>query len=194
MHEKPQLASKYLTRFSRLMRTILNNSKSKFVSLSYELEAVKLYMEMEQLRFAGKFEFEMKIEEKTNQEEIYLPTMLIQPYLENAVKHGMINLERKGKICLEIHLSSNNRLTIKVMDNGIGRAKSKDIMSQRLGQRKSYGMDITSNRIELLNEIYNVNANIEYIDHINPTGTDVIITLNAIYKEQLPWKKSEQSL
>lgn len=184
MHQEPRMASKYLTKFSRLMRTILNNSRKKFVSLSEELEAVELYMEMEKIRFKEKFDFKLEIEDNIKTDYLYIPAMLIQPYLENSVKHGIKHLDGRGLIMLSILKNGEDRLRFIVKDNGVGRQKSHALQQHSGHNRKSFGMEITSSRIDLLNKIYDVNADIEYIDYSDPVGTEVILSLEPIIKRQ----------
>jgi tetratricopeptide (TPR) repeat protein len=192
MHKDPKQASTYLAKFSKLMRKILNNSKQKLISLEEELAAVELYMELEALRFKNKFEFKIQVQEDINLENAKIPAMLIQPFLENSVKHGMKNLERKGEIILAITQEENDRITITIRDNGVGRHNASNLKSTSDFQRKSHGVNITTERINLLNSIYNVDASIQYIDHQNPTGTEVVISLLPIVKSKSKWIRSEQ--
>ena len=195
MHQEPRVASKYLTKFSKLMRTILNNSKKKFVTIQEELEAVNLYMEMEQLRFSGKFDYELNVDSGIDKDALMIPAMLIQPYLENSVKHGIKHLKNiKGTVMVNIQQVDNNRIKIQIKDNGIGRKKSQEIKHSLDRNRKSYGLEITSDRVNILNQIYNVDADLKYIDHVNPTGTEVILSLKPIINEKPIWKESEQLL
>lgn len=182
MNKESRDASRYLSKFSQLMRVILKNSKTKFVSLSDELSAIGLYMEMEKLRFGDKFDFSLNVSEQIKQDQIMIPAMLIQPYLENSVKHGIKNLDRKGLISVTILGEGKNRIVIKVKDNGVGRRRAEESKNKLKLKKKSYGTEITSNRVDLLNKIYNVDASIEYIDHLNPTGTEVVIRLNTSFK------------
>ncbi len=185
MHQEPRLASKYLTKFSHLMRTILNNSKKKFINLSDELRSINLYLEMEKLRFNDRFEFRVEVDPKISLEDTYIPSMLIQPYIENAIKHGF-NFDRSdGHIFVYINKLVGDKLEIKVLDNGIGRKKAMAMKSERERGRKSYGMNITSSRVRILNEIYNVDAQVEYIDHEDPTGTEVVVTVKPLTKNQI---------
>ncbi len=184
MHSNPKLASNYLAKFSKLMRTILNNSKNKFVSLDDELKAISLYLEMEKLRFKDKFDFEISLPDEDHLGQFLIPSMLIQPYVENAVKHGMMHSETKGFILVKLVLLDNGRLEITVKDNGIGRANAALLKQAKDPKRKSLGHEITNSRIELLNQIYNVDAKLNYRDLENPTGTEVIISLTPISKHQ----------
>ncbi len=192
MYEKPQLASKYLTKFSKLMRTILNNSKSKFIRISDEIEAIHLYMEMEALRFPDQFDFELCIDEKIIQENVWVPSMLIQPYLENSVKHGMKNIGHKGIITLTIRMKAKDKLEIVIQDNGIGRKASALQKKQGEIDQKSLGIKITADRAGLLNDIYNAEMLIEYFDLENPTGTKVQITFKPQINEEKEWKEFAQ--
>ncbi len=180
MKENPQLASKYLVRFSQLMRTILNNSKQKFVSLQQELEAIRLYVELENLRFKDKFDYKIIVQESLSSNQVLIPPMLIQPYVENAIKHGLIPKESVGRLSLDI--SAERRvLKILVNDDGIGRAASENSKNAQEKQRKSHGMEITSNRIDLMNKIYDLDAVIKIID--KSKGTQVKLTLKLITDE-----------
>ncbi len=193
MHQEPRVASKYLTKFSKLMRTILNNSKKKFVTIQEELEAVNLYMEMEQLRFSGKFEYELNVDNRIDKDAVMIPAMLIQPYLENSVKHGIKHLnDKKGKINVNIDQIENSRIKIQIKDNGIGRKRSQEIKHVLDRNRKSYGLEITTDRVHILNQIYDVDADLKYIDLEDPTGTEVILSLTPIKNEKPAWKESDQ--
>jgi two-component system LytT family sensor kinase len=195
MHQEPRIASKYLTKFSKLMRTILNNSKKKFVTIQEELDAINLYMEMEQLRFSGKFDYELNIDSGIDKNALMIPAMLIQPYLENSVKHGIKHLtERKGLINVNIYQLENDRIKIQIIDNGVGRKKSQEIKHSLDRNRKSYGIEITSDRVHILNQIYEVDADLKYIDHENPSGTEVVLSLTPIKNETPTWKESGQLL
>ncbi len=193
MHQEPRLASKYLTKFSKLMRVILNNSKKKFVTLEEELEAIDLYMAMEKLRFSDKFDYHIKAGEEVPTGNFLIPAMLLQPYLENAVKHGIKNMEGHGNITVDISAITSEQLKIVIYDNGIGRKKAIEIKNKQDKFRKSYGLEITSDRIALLNKIYGVNAQLSYVDHEHPSGTSVILILNTIKKDQLKWKNLKPS-
>ncbi|WP_235299558.1 tetratricopeptide repeat-containing sensor histidine kinase [Portibacter marinus] len=191
MHEDPKVASIYLTKFSRLMRTILNHSKKELISLEEELKAVNLYMELEKIRFKDRFTYEYQVDTSLNLENLLIPPMLIQPFLENAVKHGMKNLDRYGIINLQVN-EREGRLAIVVTDNGVGRTRAADDKSENDIGRKSYGTQITSERIDLLNSIYNVNAELKYRDLSDPTGTEVTILLNPIKIQSRGWKALKQ--
>ena len=181
INNEPEKASDYLNRFSRLIRLILQNSKSARVPLRDDLEALKLYIEMEAMRFDNLFDYEVKIESGISMEEIQIPPMLIQPYVENAIWHGLMQKkDGKGKIDLTIR-RVNGQLNCYIKDNGIGRKAADNLKSKSATERKSYGMKITSDRLQLLNNLVGANAAVEVIDLHNakghPSGTEVKLTI-----------------
>ena len=172
-------ASEYLNNFARLMRLILQNSRSNYISLKDELEALDLYMQMESLRFADRFAFEIKVDPDIDTSSTLIPPMLIQPYVENAIWHGLMHKKdgEDGKV--EITISRKDEsLYCTIHDNGIGREKATALKAQKPGNRKrSMGMQITKDRIEMINKLYNTNTSMNVIDlhdeQGNATGTRV---------------------
>lgn len=185
INEDSRLASRYLAKFSHLMRTILNNSREKLITLEEELKANKLYVEMENLRFSEQFEFEMEVDSNINTQKYLIPSMLIQPYLENAIKHGLRNSHKKGKLSLTV-LEEKDNLKIIIEDNGVGRAEAERINANKKGRHQSHAMTITSDRIKLLNQIHEMDAKVEVIDKTNPTGTQIILTIKPGIKSSNP--------
>ena len=161
----------YLSRFSRLIRLILQNSKSTVVPLKDDLEALKLYIEIESMRFDNKFDYEVKMEKGLDSERVMIPPMLMQPFVENSIWHGLMQKkEGKGKIDLSLR-RNNGDLICLIEDNGIGRGTAQQIKSKTAGQRKSYGMKITSDRLAMLNKLAGANASIQVFDLKNEDGT-----------------------
>jgi len=176
-----QNAAAYLTKFSRLIRLILNNSKSKMVLLSKELDALKLYIELEQLRFNNKFDFEMKINDDVDTDFFEIPPMILQPFIENAIWHGLMHkVDGKGMLSIKID-ENNENIEIIITDNGIGRDKAQSIKTRSPTKHQSFGMKITSDRIDIVNHIYDTKASVEVIDlkdiYGKPKGTKVVINL-----------------
>ena len=170
-------ASTYLNDFARLIRLILQNSRSKFVPLRDELEALELYLEMESLRFVNRFEYEINIDENVNINSVEVPPMIIQPYVENAIWHGLMHKEEKGMISIDID-RVNGMLHCSIEDDGIGREKSAEINASKAKRHKSsMGMQITQDRIAMLNELYQTHTSINIIDLYShdgrPSGTRV---------------------
>ena len=146
---KPPVAIKYLTMFSRLMRLILEYSLESAIPLSKEIELLKCYIELEQFRFEDKFDFKLTVDPKTPL-EITIPPMLIQPHIENAVLHGLTNKEGKGKLELKISYTEK-AIVIEVIDDGIGREQAK-AFAKESNTHKSMATNITQKRLELINQ------------------------------------------
>ncbi len=180
----------YLSKFSKLLRLVLDNSDKNYISLSQELEMNKLYLELESLRFKNSFRYTIELNQQTDPDIILIPSLLLQPFIENAIWHGLMH--REGEKILKIRFSENNQyLTCTIEDNGIGREKSAAIKAQKLGAQyfKSKGTNLSEQRIRLLNTLGNENAKIEFFDlrdnEKEPCGTRVVI--------QIPLQKSNLS-
>ena len=157
-------ADYYLTKFSKVMRRILEHSEQKEVSLSDELETLELYMQLESMRLNGKFSFEFHIAEDIDPEATLVPPLILQPFVENSIWHGISKKEGAGKIQISI-TKQGNMIHCIVEDNGIGRKRSEDIRRGGGPQHtKSLGMKITNARIDILNKIKRTNAGIELSD------------------------------
>ena len=183
-----QNASGYLTKFSRLMRLILDNSRDEWVSLESELKAIELYVQLESLRFNYAFKYAIHISEKIDVGNIILPPMLIQPYIENAIWHGlMYRKEPGGMLTMEIN-ELDGIIQVVVRDNGVGRAAAEALKSKSALQQKSYGMKITAERMRVVNLAYQINVHVEVNDLLSntgePTGTEVVLFLKRIFNEQ----------
>jgi len=177
---KPKEASKYLTKFSRLIRLILDHSKCLNIALTQELEALKLYLDIEAIRFEKKFEYEVRVDESLDTEELQIPPLILQPYVENAIWHGLMHSERPGRLLIEIRPNDGHLLCI-IQDNGIGRGASEQLKRESIAPRDSKGMRITAERISLLNVNGNGESPVQIIDLYDadgsPTGTRVEIKL-----------------
>ncbi|HEX7846504.1 MAG TPA: histidine kinase [Chitinophagaceae bacterium] len=163
-------ASLYLTRFAKLIRLILDNSNSKNVNLANELEALKLYIEMEMLRFDKKFSYSVTIDDTINPDSIELPPLIIQPYVENAIWHGLLHKETGGNLSVHISMNGDNMLVCQIEDDGVGREKEMELKSKSATTRKSLGMKLTEDRISLLNKHAELNASVDIIDLHNGNG------------------------
>ncbi len=178
-NNQPHLASEYLTKFSRLIRLVLENSRSEKVSLQNEIDTLKLYLDMEAMRFKGKIKYKINIDENIEIESVAIPPLLIQPFVENAIWHGLMHKEKGGLVTINVQLWDNNKLHIEIIDNGIGREKAAEYKSKSATKNKSFGMKVTSERIELINQLYKTNTKIEIVDLKNEkneaTGTKVTV-------------------
>lgn len=147
-------ANKYLTDFSLLMRAVLENSEEDFIPLEKEIELLQLYVKLEHFRFQDKFEYEIKIDPDIVISEYMIPPMLLQPYVENAVWHGLRYKTEKGLLSICFNKLAADSLEITVGDNGIGREKSKALKTVNQRKQKSQGMSNIQNRISILNLMY----------------------------------------
>lgn len=161
-------ASEYLNGFSRLMRLILQNSRSHLVNLNDEIEALKLYMDMESLRFNHEVEYEVKIDSGLDTDDIDIPPMLIQPYVENGIWHGLRHKGGPGKITLTF-TEDQGYLKCTIEDDGVGRKKAAS-MSTKSSARKSMAMNITNERLQTINKIYETDASVQIADVVDANG------------------------
>lgn len=176
-------ANEYMSKFATLMRKILDNSRSTTIPLEDELDALKLYLELESVRFKGRFKWDIKVDDEIDTLSYKVPAMLIQPYVENAITHGLKEKEGEGKIDVEFSLSNGGiRCTIK--DDGIGRKRAMQNRRRNNSDHQSLGTTITESRLKLVNELYGKKMQVDYHDlvddHGEPSGTEVIITIPII--------------
>lgn len=173
-------ASEYLTDFSTLMRAILQQSKDKFISLTDELETTLLYVKLENLRFEEGFTFNYFLDENIKPDEILIPPMLLQPYIENAIKHGLMGKTDNRILDLSIKPKSVDEIIITIDDNGIGREQA-SLQRKNTLKHQSMGMSINDERVQLLGITNDLHIEIEIIDKKLPDGhaggTTVVITL-----------------
>jgi tetratricopeptide (TPR) repeat protein len=177
MYQHDKLATNnYLTKFSNLMRKVLENSQHTYIPLSDELNALTLYLELESIRFRDKFDYEIKVDEEIDPLMFKVPTMLIQPYVENSICHGLMPMETKGKVKIEINLV-NDYLTCTIEDNGIGRDAARERKNERQGNHNSLGTKIAASRLDLVNSLYGSCLKTTYTDLKDadgkPAGTRV---------------------
>ena len=182
LQSEAQVAAEYLSDFAHLIRMILQYSRRATISLEEELDMLQLYVQLEQLRFSDGFEFTTNVEKGIDLEFIKIPPMLLQPYIENAIWHGLHHKGEKGKLSLNFKKAGSFIHCI-VDDNGIGRKRSRSLKSLNATKYKSMGMGITQNRVELLNQLDRLGISIEVIDKINAQevseGTRIILKIPA---------------
>jgi ligand-binding sensor domain-containing protein len=174
--QKHEIASDYLIKFSKLIRLILDNSRSDTISIDKELETLKLYVLLESARFDNKFKCIYHIAEEVNIDTIMIPPMLLQPFVENAIWHGLMQKEGEGTITIEIKKEDEEFLNISITDDGIGREMAAQLKSKS-ATHKSHGLKVTSQRIEMMNKLNSTGAQVHIIDlkddQGNATGTRV---------------------
>lgn len=173
-------ASEYLTKFSRLVRLILNNSQEAFIPLGQDLEALELYLELESLRFEQKFSYKIEVDRGIDTSILKVPPLIIQPYAENAIWHGLMNKKDKGHLEISVYQEKNN-LFCKISDDGIGRKRATEIKSKSSSPRKSVGMHITAQRIVMFQDQGESKNYLSVTDLVLPDGsaggTEVLITI-----------------
>jgi ligand-binding sensor domain-containing protein/putative methionine-R-sulfoxide reductase with GAF domain len=180
-------ASKYLNKFSKLFRTVLNNSGKKLVSIDEEKEVLELYLELEQMRFEQSFTYEMYVDEELEIDEILLPSMLLQPYVENALWHGLMHRDGERKMKIEFRRINEELFRCTIDDNGIGRKASFALKEQqsKAKRHESKGLQISKDRLDLL-ERQGYHASLNIIDKYdvsgNALGTRVEIELSTYLK------------
>ncbi|MEH6618768.1 histidine kinase [Maribacter arcticus] len=171
-------ANRYLSDFSTLMRSVLENSEEDFIPLEKELQQLELYMKLEHSRFEDKFEYEIRIDDDVQISKYQIPPMLLQPYIENAIWHGLRYRETKGLLSVSIKQNGSKSIAICITDNGIGRKKSTSIKTQNQKKQKSKGMGIIKKRVAILNDMYADKVDIEISDlEIDGSGTKVLFIL-----------------
>ena len=177
-------ASRYLTKFSRLVRLILQNSQASLITLESELESLELYLTLEGLRFNHHFDYKISVATNIDASSIKLPPLILQPYVENAIWHGLMHKEDKGQLDIEIS-KENSQLYIKITDNGVGRENASLLTSKSATKYKSMGLSITANRIASLQHLQNIESVVTINDLVNgngsAAGTEVIIKIPAIH-------------
>lgn len=178
LNEK-KMANEYLSKFSRLMRVYLNHSAKDSVRLSEEIEALQVYLELEKLRFEH-IQIKLTIDPQLNREEIHIPPLFVQPYVENAFKHGLFHKKNNRKLDILFTKKNVNTLEIIIEDNGVGRAKAKQIKQTHSPNNDSFATSANEQRLNLLN--YNkensIKVNILDLTESNiATGTKVIIQI-----------------
>jgi LytS/YehU family sensor histidine kinase len=188
-----QNASQYLGKFSELTRMILEMSNRETISLSEEIKALKLYLELEQLRFEEKLKYEIVVAQNIDVEMIHIPSMLIQPYIENAIKHGL--LHKKDNWILEISFKKNEKILVVIVDdNGIGRKRSQELQKLKLKQHQSFAMSANEKRLDILNKGLEKPIALQIIDKTNENseaiGTTVILNIPILSSNRtIDWVK-----
>jgi tetratricopeptide (TPR) repeat protein len=163
-------ASAYLTKFSKLIRLVLDNSRNERISLSSELAALELYIEMEAMRFKEKLSYSFQIEKNVETNYIEIPPLLLQPYVENAIWHGLMPKEEGGQIEINVKMQDESLLEINITDNGIGRTAAAAIRNKTNKKHNSYAMKATTERIALINQIYKTGASVSVHDLVDANG------------------------
>ncbi|MBN2423861.1 MAG: histidine kinase [Calditrichaceae bacterium] len=170
----------YLSQFSRLLRKTLDNAEKAYISIAEELDNVKLYLDLQQLRFDGLFTYSLNVENDLDIENTEIPTMIIQPFIENAIHHGLGRQKKKGLLDISLQKAAN-MLICRIEDNGIGINKSLELKKNNHQTHISKGMELTKERLKILNSGSDSTADISVVDlHLldpQKNGTRVILKI-----------------
>ena len=183
-------AHESILKFSNLLRGYLNSSRNRYISLAEEIKNLKNYIELQQARFNDKFTYTLTTQNIESPEEIFIPSLLLQPIVENAINHGLLPRRNKGELNISfIKDAKKPELCFIVDDNGIGREKSKQIQNETGSDRKSFGNNLIEELIKLLNKYDKLGVEIAYFDKEHPLqGTTVVIKIKKPRYEKLNQK------
>jgi LytS/YehU family sensor histidine kinase len=162
-------AQKHLSRFSKLIRMVFENSGYENIPLDEEIKMLELYLEFEMVRFSSRFRYKITVDDSLDKSHTFIPPLIIQPYVENAVWHGLMHLkDRQGEVIINFE-RHNNQLKCTVDDNGIGRAHSMELKKDSV--HKSMGLSITAERLEIGNKLFKSKMSVNFTDKLNKDGT-----------------------
>jgi len=164
MENDSETASAYLTTFSRLIRLVLENSRSEKVTVANELETLRLYIELEVMRFKNKVNYKINVAENIDTSYIEIPPLLLQPYVENAIWHGLMHKELGGTVTVNLSQSGEHLLVVEIIDDGIGREIATHYKSKSIIKHKSFGLKMTAERIQIINQLYDMQTEIVVAD------------------------------
>ena len=160
------------------MRSVLENSDEDFIPFTKEIELIQLYVKLEHNRFKEKFDYEIIIDESIDLEDFSIPPMLLQPYIENAIWHGLRYKEDHGKLEVRIEQRDSDSLAVIIEDNGVGRKRSQELKTKNQLKQKSKGMSTIKKRIGILNDMYQDRISVSVEDLFEDgTGTKVELLL-----------------
>lgn len=163
-------ASDYLTKFARLIRLVLENSRADRVTLQHEIEALQLYCDLEAMRFKQKVTIHISIDADIDQQFATVPPLLLQPYVENAIWHGLMHKLEGGTVMVAVTQPTDTGLHVEIIDDGVGRARAAELKSKSAGNHKSFGMQVTADRIRMINALNTTKTNVQIFDLIAPNG------------------------
>lgn len=159
-------SNRYIAKFAKLIRSILHLSEKNVITIQEEIDILIMYMDLEKMRFDEQFDYKIEVSSKIDKDYDEIPSMLLQPYVENAIWHGLMNKGKKGVIKINIQ-QEDDFLCCSVEDNGIGRKKSAEIKAKRNIKQKSVGMSITKERLDIIS---NHKVNVDTIDLFDENG------------------------
>jgi sensor histidine kinase YesM len=170
MSDDQAAARSLISKFAKLMRAILLHSRETSIPLKEEIDLLENYLAIEQFSRPNKFVYKIKVADELDVDELMIPPMMIQPFVENAIKHGINHLKGEGKIEIEF-LKKGNKLECSIADNGIGRTASAELNAQKTKNHKSTALLVTKERLEILNENKNYYKSLEINDLVGGDGS-----------------------
>ncbi|MEP6736515.1 MAG: tetratricopeptide repeat protein [Chryseolinea sp.] len=179
IHQQTKKASTFLTKFAKLLRDILENSQHDTVALEKDIECLELYIQLEQMRFENSFNYEINVDPKLVQGYYEIPPLIFQPYVENAILHGLRHKEGQRHLSITAKAGDEDSVHVIIRDNGVGRDKAKEINAVR-PNHQSMGMTITEQRLKLMKDTHAMIASVEILDLMvdgRSDGTEVRMSL-----------------
>jgi hypothetical protein len=182
-------ATTYLARFAKLIRSILDSSKNNVVPFQNDYESLQLYLQMEQFRCNNKFVYELKADEELLQSDYKLPPLIVQPFVENAIHHGLLNKQTGDRKLIVSAELENDAIKYTILDNGVGRARAQEIKDINKPGFQSYGISITTERVHLYNQNGKSNGIVitDILENGLPSGTKVEIRLKIYDNNKYPY-------
>ena len=178
---KKENAIYYLNKFSKLIRKILATTREKEITLSEEIETIKLYIDIENIRFNNEIESNFTVDTKLSLDTIKIPSLILQPFVENAIWHGLSLKKENKKLHIDVRKKEKTHIEISIEDNGIGREKSSLIKQKKLYKKDSVGINLTKERLSDFEKDYKNNYTLRFEDlyneNKNASGTKVIIDI-----------------
>jgi sensor histidine kinase YesM len=180
----PEKSSQFLVKFSRLMRLILENSPKEFIPIELEIEILDKYLATQKMRFENRFDYTLDISDDLLFNKAMVPPMITQPFIENAIEHGQLHTVKDGHILVQMRAEGQSML-LRIEDNGVGRKKSQK--TKKIRTHKSMAIDITKERIEIINKKYKFNGSLlfEDLNKEQETGTVVKLVLPLRYEASI---------
>lgn len=174
---QPDKATTYLARFARLIRYLLESSKNNLVPFEKDFETLRLYLELEQFRAGNKFSYQLTADKELLEGDYKVPPLIIQPFVENAIQHGLLNKQTGARDLVVQASLRDNCILYRIVDNGVGRIKALEIKNRNRPEHRSYGIDISSERIQLHNQNDADSVTFNDIRNDNETGTEVQVKI-----------------
>lgn len=184
--KKTDEAYAHVNKFSRLLRAYMRSSRNKYITIEEEIVNLKNYIDLQLERFENRFEYQIIVDPQIDPQKVLLPSLLLQPIVENALNHGLFHKKEKGRLLIEFKPGRNkNEIICVIDDNGVGRKMSKLINENSIMKKESYGDQLIKDLISVFNKYEKMNITMEYIDKIEPlTGTTVLLFIKNPYHDK----------